>query len=277
MTTTTARADDSGADHVSKTARSAGLTTKIASHDLHHIWVRGHDLTADLMGHSTFTDVVFLLIGGRLPAADERAMLDAVLVALMEHGLTPSAAVSRMTYAIAPEALQGAVAAGLLGAGSLLLGSMEECGMLLTRIEDEAATGMDREESVERIVAEYRAARKHIPGIGHSIHTEGDPRATRLYALADQYGRRGAHLDALELLAAAAARASKRTLPINATGAISAILLELGVPWRLHRGFALISRTAGLIAHIGEEADAPITNTLRRLLREGEHSPTDVD
>jgi citrate synthase len=246
-----------------------GLTTAIAAHDLHHIWLRGYDLTGELMGTVTFTDVVFLLIGGRLPDPGDRLLLDGVLVALMEHGLTPSAVVSRMTYAIAPEALQGAVAAGLLGAGSLLLGSMEECGMLLTRLDREVCAGADRQAAVEQVVTEYREARKHIPGIGHSIHTEGDPRATRLYQLAEQCGRSGAHLQTLNVLADAAAAASNRILPINATGAISAILLELGIPWQLHRGFALISRTAGLIAHIAEEAQAPITPTMRRLLREG--------
>lgn len=246
-----------------------GLTTAIAAHDLHHIWVRGHDLTGELMGTATFTDVVFLLIGGRLPDPSERVLLDGILVALMEHGLTPSAVVSRLTYAIAPEALQGAVAAGLLGAGSLLLGSMEECGMLLTRIDSEVSAGADREAAVEQVVTEYRQARKHIPGIGHSIHIDGDPRATRLYQLAEERGRSGVHLETLTVLANAAGRASNRMLPVNATGAIAAILLELGVPWQLHRGFALISRTAGLIAHIGEEAQAPITPTMRRLLREG--------
>jgi citrate synthase len=189
----------------------------------------------------------------------------------MEHGLTPSAVVARMTHAIAPEALQGAVAAGLLGAGSLLLGSMEECGMLLTRLDDEIRAGADRDAAVAEIVAEYRQAGKRVPGIGHSIHTDGDPRATRLYELAEQCGRRGVHLETLTVLADAAARASGKTLPINATGAISAILLELGIPWQLHRGFALISRTVGLVAHVGEEAQTPITPTMRRLLREGSH------
>jgi citrate synthase len=248
------------------------LTTAIATHDLHHIWVRGHDLTGELMGTVSFTDVVFLLIGGRLPDPDDRILLDAVLVSLMEHGLTPSAVVSRLTYAIAPEALQGAVAAGLLGAGSLLLGSMEECGMLLTRLDREVRAGADRKAAVEQVVTEYRQAGKRIPGIGHSIHTEGDPRATRLYQLAEQCGRSGGHLQTLRVLANTAARVNSRLLPINATGAISAVLLELGVPWQLHRGFAIISRTAGLIAHIGEEADTPITPTVRRILREGSQS-----
>jgi citrate synthase len=246
----------------------AGISTEIASHDLHHVWVRGHDLTDELMGRVSFSDMVFLLVGGRLPGDQDRRLIDAILVSLVEHGLTPSAMVSRVTYAIAPEALQGAVAAGLLGAGSLLLGSMEECGELLERVDTEVQSGVDADEAVRAIVAEYRAARRRLPGLGHSIHTDGDPRAARLRQLAAECGRDGRHLAHLAILERIAESVTGKRLPINATGAIAAILLELGIPWRIHRGFALISRTAGLIAHIDEEVTAPITPGVRNLLRE---------
>jgi citrate synthase len=174
-----------------------------------------------------------------------------------------------MTYAVAPESLQGAVAAGLLGAGSVVLGSMEECGRALSRIDAEISAGEDREVVIARVVDEYRAGRKRLPGIGHAIHTEGDPRGARLYAIAAESGHRGRHLDNLETLAETAAARSGKRLPINVTGAVSAILLELGVPWQLHKGFALISRAAGLVAHIGEELTAPITPAVRTLIRQG--------
>jgi citrate synthase len=245
------------------------VKTDIAAHDLHHIWVRGLDLTADVMGSMTFGEMVFLLIGGRRPDARELRLVDAMLVSLVEHGLTPSAMVARVTYSVAPESLQGAVAAGLLGAGGVVLGSMEDCGRLLTRISDEVAAGSSRAAAIDGIVAEYRAVGRRLPGMGHAIHTEGDPRAARLYELAGECGYRGEHLAALEALAAAASRNGKQ-LPLNVTGAVAAILLELGVPWRLHRGFALVSRTAGLVAHIGEELSEPITPAIRRLMREDE-------
>jgi citrate synthase len=246
------------------TAVESGITTAIARHDLHHIWVRDYDLTADLMGKVSFSEMIFLMIGGRLPEADERVLLDALLNTLVEHGLTPSAVASRMTYAVAPEAMQGAVAAGLLGVGSVLVGSMEECGMLLTRI---AAADVGPEAAVEEIVREYRSSGRRVPGVGHSIHVDGDPRAARLFEIAEACGRAGSHVNAMHALARAAERASGRSLPINATGAVAAVLLELGVPWRVHRGFALISRTVGLIAHIDEEMQAPITPAIRALLR----------
>jgi len=245
---------------------TSAIHTEIASHDLHHIWIRGHDLTADVMGTMTFADVVFLLIAGRLPGPADRRLVDAILVSLVEHGLTPSAMVSRVTYGVAPESLQGAVAAGLLGAGSVVLGSMEECGRILSEIDEQIAAGVDRDDAIRKVVDEYRATGRKLPGVGHAIHTEGDPRAARLYELATECGRRGRHLEVLERLVEIVAERGRR-LPINVTGAIAAILLELGVPWRLHRGFALIARCAGLVAHIGEETTHPITPAIRAVLR----------
>jgi citrate synthase len=244
----------------------AAITTEIASSDLHHIWIRGHDLTADVMGSMTFADVVFLLIAGRLPDPRDRRLVDAILVSLVEHGLTPSAMVSRVTYTVAPESLQGAVAAGLLGAGAVVLGSMEECGHILTRIDEQVRGGADRDGAVQRIVDEHRLADQKLPGIGHAVHTAGDPRAARLYELAAECGRRGRHLETLERLEAVVAANGTRH-PINVTGAVAAILLELGIPWQLHRGFALIARCAGLVAHVGEELAHPITPAIRAALR----------
>jgi citrate synthase len=243
----------------------ADIRTEIATNDVRHIWVRNHDLTADVMGHRTFSEVIFLLITQRFPSDSERRMIDAMLVSLMEHGLTPSAMVARVTYGVAPESLQGAVAAGLLGAGSVVLGSMEDTGRLLTRIATEVADGSSQQDAIDRIVREYRAEHRHLPGMGHAIHTEGDPRAVRLFELAEQNGFEGEHVVALRALSAAVA--AKKLLPVNVTGAVAAILLEMGIPWRLHRGFALISRSAGLIAHIGEELEHPITPALRGLVR----------
>jgi citrate synthase len=246
----------------------SGISTEIASNDRHHIWVRGLDLTADVMGQLTFSEVVFLLIQGRTPDPQERRLLDAILVSLVEHGLTPSAMVARINYSVAPESIQGAVASGLVGVGSLVLGSMEECGRLLMRIDAEVRAGTPRAEAARQVAEEYRQAGKRLPGIGHQVHTEGDPRATRLFEIAEECGKHGRYVGALEELVREAESLSGRRLPLNVTGAVAAVLLELGVPWQLHRGFALISRSAGLVAHIGEEMQAPITPALRKLARE---------
>lgn len=251
----------------SRTDGAPSFSTDIASHDLHHIWVREIDLVDEVIGHRTFTETVFLLIAGRLPNEHENRMLDAVLVSLVEHGLTPSAVVARMTYSVAPESLQGAIAAGLLGAGSVVLGSMEECGRILTRVQAAVEAGAARRDGLTEVVAEYLKEGKRLPGVGHAIHREGDPRAARLFALADEYGFNGTYVDTIREFAEVAESTTGKKLPINVTGAVSALLLELGVPWRLHRGFALISRSAGLVAHVGEEIEKPITPELRRLVR----------
>jgi citrate synthase len=216
--------------------------------------------------------MVFLLVCGRLPEERQRRLMDGVLVTLMEHGLTPSAAAARMTYSVAPESIQGAVAAGLLGAGSLVLGSMEGCGHLLTCIDAEVREGASEQQVIEQSVNDLRQRGERVPGLGHSIHTNGDPRAVRLFEIGAECGMCGDHVRRLGEVSRIASRLFGHELPINATGAIAAILLELGVPWQLHRGFALISRTAGLVAHIAEERALPITPPLRQLLRQGERA-----
>lgn len=246
----------------------SAIKTAIASADETHIVVRGHDLTEKLLGRVTFTEMVFLVITGRIPTPAETRLLDAVLVTLVDHGLTPSAVAARLTYAVAPEAVQGAVAAGLLGAGSKLLGSMEEMGSLLARIDEEVAAGGEAAVVIERLVTEYRKTGRRLPGLGHSVHRGGDPRAQRLFEVAAEAGVGGRHIARVKQLEETANRVLGRRLPLNATGAIAACLMELGIPWHIHRGFALISRTAGLVAHIAEEREAPITPAVRSLLHE---------
>jgi citrate synthase len=257
-------------------AETSDLRTRLSSYDLHHIWLRGLDLTGEIMGHLTFAEVVYLLITGEVPAPEDRVLLDATLVALMDHGLTASAVVARATYWAAPEAMQGAIAAGLLGAGSKVLGSMEECGQILTQIDARTATGEERSQVVDAIINDYQSRQQRLPGIGHPIHTEGDPRAARLLEIAAECGRSGQHVAAMRELQQRAEEQIGRRLPLNVTGTIAALLLELGIPWQLHRGFAIISRAAGLVAHVGEERWAPITPALRgQLFRAGLDSQAD--
>jgi citrate synthase len=241
--------------------------TRLASNDLHHIWVRNVDLTEDIVGKMSFGHVLFLLVIGRQPDAQESRLVDAVLVSLIEHGLTPSAVVARVTYSLVPESVQGAVAAGLLGVGGVVLGSMEECGHLLYEVNAETRRGVSLQDAIHAVVDDYTASGKRIPGLGHAIHRDGDPRAARLIAVAKECGRYGPYVEAVEELENQAQLAAGRRIPLNVTGVVSAVLLELGIPWSLHRGFALVSRTAGLVAHIGEEIEDPITPRLRSVIR----------
>ena len=218
------------------------------------------------MGKASYTEVVFLAITGRFPTQAETRLLDAVLVALVDHGLNSSTVAARVTYSISPDAIQAAVAAGLLNAGSLVLGAMEDCGKLLVDIASRVDRGEEPQAAARALVDAYVGNGRRIPGLGHTVHRNGDPRAERLLGLAEELGFNKRYVRLLHHVRAEAERATGRALPINVTGAIAAVLLEMGFEWPILRGFALISRVGGLVAHIEEERHAPITPTYRRLV-----------
>jgi citrate synthase len=226
------------------------------------IYVRGHDLTEELIGKVSLGDVAYLELTGRLPDARESAMFNALVVTLVEHGLTPSTLAARLTYFGAPEALQGAVAAGLLGMGDRFGGSIEQAAKMLQESPGDART----------IVEAYRARKEVVPGIGHPIHRTADPRTGRLLELAAQHGFAGRHVELMKAIGAEASRVTGRDLPVNATGAIAAIASEMGFGWRITRGLALIARAIGLVAHVQEEMDDPIGEEIwSRAEQEAEH------
>ncbi len=229
-------------------------TTRLCRHDADTIELRGRDLVDGMVVNMSFTEALYFHITGRDPGPAEAAITDAVLIVLMEHGLTPSAIATRMVYASAPEALQAGVAAGLLAVGSQFVGTMELTAKLLAEIIDDPA-GI--EAAAERIAKAYRAERRPMPGFGHHLHKPDDPRPPRLFAIAEANGVPGRHIAALRALGAAVDAAAGRHVTINATGAIAAVLSEIEVPWEIMRGFAVISRAAGLVAHIAEENQRP--------------------
>jgi citrate synthase len=216
--------------------------------------VRGRSLPREMLGKMSFTEAFFFELMGRDATPAQLAVLDACLVTLMEHGLTPSAVTTRLVYGSAPEAMQGAVAAGLLGVGSTFVGSTEACAALLVRI---VGAG-DRAAEIAGVVAR----RERLPGFGHPIHRPVDPRTTALLALARANGLHGAHCDALVALSAAVDAAAGQPIPVNATGAVAALVLDAGLPAEILRGIALVSRCAGLVAHVNEERRAPAMRAL---------------
>ncbi|HVN51435.1 MAG TPA: citryl-CoA lyase [Acidimicrobiales bacterium] len=239
------------------------LRTWIGSSGVEHTRVAGRDLPTEVMGHLSLTELSYLLVTRREPTAAQRRQVDAVLVSLADHGLTPSALATRLTYTGAPESLQGAVAAGLLGAGSVFLGPTGDTAELLADALERSGRRGDLDDSTLRatateIVETSRAAGARVPGLGHPIHKGGDPRTPRIYELAEREGLLGPHLRLLAMVAEAHAAASGRSLPINGAGAGGAALLDAGVPAGAVRGMALIARTAGLVAHLVEEAESPI-------------------
>jgi citrate synthase len=250
--------------------------TSIGTSDADSIQLLGLDLATDLLGQVGFGELAFWLVAMRRPTPGQLRLFEAVLVALADHGLTPSALAARLTLTGAPESVQGAVAAGLLGGGSRFLGVTEDCGRFLAESLAGAAAAPDGvptddagyDALARRAVTEQRAAGRFVPGLGHPVHTVEDPRTPVMYRLAAEEGVLGPHL----LLFAAIGRVHPdilgRTLPLNGAGVCGAVLADLGFSVDLMRGFALLARTAGLLGHIAEEQRRPIGLDLYRDVHE---------
>ncbi|PKP94761.1 MAG: citryl-CoA lyase [Alphaproteobacteria bacterium HGW-Alphaproteobacteria-14] len=233
--------------------------TSICTSDATSITVRGLDLCNDVIGKVDFTSYFWLLVTGTMPDPRQKTLADAVLCAIAEHGLVPSVVATRMTYASAPEAFHGAVAAGLLGCGSVVLGSAEVAGKFYAACVARAvAEGIEPAEAATAAIMELRAEKKAIPGFGHPQHSGGDPRAHRLLALAGELGVNGAHIAMLHTIQNVLPTAIGRPLPINVNGAIPAVMLDAGFPLAALKGISLLARTASLIAHLQEETERPI-------------------
>jgi citrate synthase len=225
--------------------------TRIARATPDQVEVRGRDLTGDLMGRLGFTAYFHLLLTGREPSEDEVFFLDVLLVAIAEHGLMPSNVAARLTLAADPGSLQGAVAAGILGAGPVLLGTAGECAELLARL---AAGAESPAEAARRI----HAAGGKAPGFGHPIHKPVDPRAETILELAEERGVAGAHSGLARELHAAVEAEWRRPLTLNVSLAIAAVMLDLGYEPAHVEAVPILARTASLLAHLAEERERPI-------------------
>ena len=234
--------------------RNSGISTADAT----SITVRGRDL-AELIGTLSFTEYFVLLLTGRPPSADERFFLDATLVAIAEHGLTPNVQAARMTLAADPGVLQAAVAAGILGCGSVVLGTAELAGRMLAAAVDRMRAGNLDETAAARVLAEeHRAQRAPLPGFGHPLHKPLDPRAQRLLALADERGTAGPHVRMARAFDSIVAEVWGKPLTLNVSAAIPAVMLDVGFPLGALKGIPILARTAGLLAHLHEDATQPL-------------------
>ena len=240
-----------------KIGREEHSTTAISGSNAETILIRGHDLVHELVGRISFTDHVWLLVAGSLPNEAQRRALDATLVAIAEHGLVPSVVASRMTLAAAPEALQGAVAAGILGCGSVILGASADAGRFFEEVKGRA-NGAGLEEAVKTVVGEYRATKRAIPGYGHPLHKDFDPRARRLLEVGRETGTAGVYAEIALLTDRILPELTGRPLKMNVSGAIPAILLDAGYPLLALKGVPILARTASLVGHLLEEQSAPI-------------------
>jgi len=242
--------------------RELRFPTSIGTSDEKQIRLLGQDLAADLMGEVGFGELAYWLVAGRRPTAGETRVFEAVLVALADHGFTPTAIAARLTYLSAPESLQGALAAGLLGGGSRFLGVTEDCGRFLdATIRALPSTPVDDagwDAAALDAVRAARAEKRLIPGLGHPVHKEQDPRTPVLIRIAEEEGVRGPHLRLFEAIGRVHPQVLGRSLPLNGAGVCGAALADLGLPVDLLRGFALLARAAGLLGHLAEERRNPV-------------------
>lgn len=236
------------------------------------IVVRGHDLCTELLGKLNLGDMAFLELSGRMPTAQESAVFNALLLTLVEHGMTPMAMATRLVYLGAPEAIQGAVAAGLNGMGNVFGGGAEAAARVLSQALKDQPADADLKALAGAIVEDHARRKAPVPGIGHPVHKPIDPRVPVLFGIAAENGYRGRYVALLEQVCETAEARSRRNLPINATGAIGALMLELGFPWQICRGIAVISRAVGLVGHIAEEMRSPLA---REMWERAEHEVTE--
>jgi citrate synthase len=251
--------------------KKARAVTAICEFDSDKILIRGRNLVDDIMGNYSFSELLILQALGREPSKMQSRIVDSVLVTIMEHGLVPSAVVARLTHGGAPESFQGAIAAGLLGVGDRYAGTAAACGAMLERIV--AVPVSERRAQSRKEVANCRVRREPIPGFGHPVHENRDPRVERLLDIAREAGADGSFIDALDLLAESVRQEVAKPLVTNVSAAIAAVLGEAAIPARMMRGIVLTARCAGLVGHLLEEMDNPIADDMWLAARAAVESP----
>jgi citrate synthase len=234
------------------------VRTDIGWSDASSITLFGRDFPTEILGKLNLGDMGFLELTGRVPNANESRMFNAMVVTLVEHGITPSALAARLTYLGAPESMQAAVAAGLCGLGTVFVGSIEGCAKMLYEAMPKPDASSNLSAIAHATAERFRAAKRIIPGIGHPVHKPVDPRAPRLFALAEETGFSGPYLRLVTEISKAAEDALGKVLPVNATGAIGALCCEMGFDWTICRGLGVMARAVGLVGHILEESRQPM-------------------
>lgn len=249
--------------------------TRIGTSTSDSISIYGYDLCDDLIGQVSLADLVFLGAQARLPSADESRLLNALMVSIAEHGFTPSALAARLTWLGAPEATQAAVAAGLLGAGSVYLGAMEGTARMLQEAQAGAPDGQDVATTAAAVLDAYQAAGTLVPGFGHPVHRPVDPRTVRLYALAAELDLVGPHALLLQAIHEQLTARRGKPITLNGAGTFGALASDLGFGWQVVRTIVVAARAVGLVGHIAEEASLGMRHSTAQTLFEHVQDNTD--
>jgi citrate synthase len=240
------------------------INTQMATLSVDTITVRGHNLVDELIGKIGVADLFFLEVTGKLPKTSESILINAMIVAIAEHGMMPSVIAARLTLLGAPESFQGAVASGLLGAGDTFVGPSSNVAKML-QVEAAAFEG-DVEARARQVVESYATSKRRLPGLGQPHHPV-DPRTEKLFAMQKELGVGTANTELMLTIHRLACERLGRPLTLNAVAAIGAICSDIGLDWRAVRGIGLIARTVGLIGHVMEELRNPQANTIWDLVQ----------
>ncbi|MGW6458292.1 citryl-CoA lyase [Streptomyces sp. NPDC055078] len=227
--------------------------THISTSTADRIEIYGHDLCQEVIGHTDLGSLVFLGAHGRLPDEAEAKMFNAILVGMAEHGLTPIAMAARLTLMGAPEAAQGAIAAGILGAGSVFLGVLDNTGELLASGRVMIDEGSSLKKVAEQLVNDAERAGALVPGFGHSLHKPIDPRTLRFFELATELGFMGRNVELMQEIGRVMSERRGKPITLNGAGAAGAVLADMGFDWRITRACVVAARAAGLVGHLAEE------------------------
>ena len=216
------------------------------------IRLRGYPIN-ELMGRKSFGEVVWLALRGELPSEAEGKLLEAVLVSSVDHGVTPPSTLAARTAASTGAPVNAALASGVLAVNRFHGGAVEGC---MTALAEAVAymkeEGVSREEAAAAVVERYGEAGRRVEGFGHRLHDD-DPRAARLFALAEELGLAREGIPMARALEAALANVAGKALPLNVDGAIAACLFDLGFEPYVANAFFILARMPGWLAHVVEE------------------------
>lgn len=244
------------------------LKTGITRVDENDIVVRGYRLSEDLVGKIGFTDFFFLHARGRMPTTEESAVFAALLVNSMDHGINLPVLTARLTYGSAPEAIQGAIAAGILGVGQIADGAIETAASILYDLASQIDGGMEPSKAVQDFVERQIINGYPIAGLGHPLHKTQDPRVERLFAIVKQNRFPGRYVELMRALSSSFSAAKGKDVPVNGAGAVAALYCELGFPATIAKAATIVALSAGIVGHLMEEMRRPMARGLRRVIAE---------
>jgi citrate synthase len=228
--------------------------TSISWVEAEKIYIRGYPIE-DLIGKLSWVEVVFLVLLGRLPSSKEARLLEAIMISVIDHGVRPPSTIAAVTVANTGGSLNCAVSAGILAINKYHGGAIEDSMEAISKaVEMQEKENLSEMQAAEKLIESYKAKGERVSGFGHRFHAS-DPRTIKLFQIAEELGLAGKFVSQAKAIEKVLTEKTGKKLPINADGAIAALLCEMGFPPKLANGVFIMSRVVGLIAHVIEEKE----------------------